>query len=506
MDSNEQNELKSVRRTAKLNLFLLAGTQILIVIVGFIGSGIEKGFTNLKITAIAVTFELAIYLIPKKHRWAEIATGLFYAIIPTLYAFYLMNYVRGGVDKHYYFMASIALIMIFFDKKSIIVYGVFLEILFLIQYAFISKTTLLGVDMDNYVYAILILMLQVGVVIVALAIMIDRAQLYIKLSKEKEFEARENLEKVKILIANIKGSGQVLQESSLELSQKVVTTLEASGNIEMSVKEMGEGISESTVSISNIVEEINSMLPEMEKTKNYSDEIEGLSKNNFALLADGTNQMKALSSEVETIDKAMDVAGETATNLDKDVESIYASLSDIKSIADQTNLLALNAAIEAARAGEEGKGFAVVADEIRKLAEQSSKIVTKISDVIGAISINTKSTVEKVDEGNEAISKGNSFIKEVLAHFEKMKETYNQENLIIIEENKLVGNMNIMLCNFTEKLEKLMAISEEMLSSSEDITANIESQSTEISAVSRAAEELKKMSDELNKLSKEVTA
>ena len=71
----------------------------------------------------------------------------------------------------------------------------------------------------------------------------------------------------------------------------------------------------------------------------------------------------------------------------------------ITSIASQTNLLALNAAIEAARAGEQGRGFAVVAEEVRKLAEESLRATTKISELISDIRAETDRTVNAVEDG-----------------------------------------------------------------------------------------------------------
>jgi methyl-accepting chemotaxis protein len=72
--------------------------------------------------------------------------------------------------------------------------------------------------------------------------------------------------------------------------------------------------------------------------------------------------------------------GEAIEN-SKVVEQISILSESIIQITAQTNLLALNASIEAARAGEAGRGFTVVAEEIRKLAEQSKGVVSKIQNI-----------------------------------------------------------------------------------------------------------------------------
>lgn len=71
------------------------------------------------------------------------------------------------------------------------------------------------------------------------------------------------------------------------------------------------------------------------------------------------------------------------------IDTIFALLTDVETIARQTNLLALNASIEAARAGEAGRGFAVVADEVRRLSQRSRQFSIQIGEQVEK----TKATV-----------------------------------------------------------------------------------------------------------------
>lgn len=65
-------------------------------------------------------------------------------------------------------------------------------------------------------------------------------------------------------------------------------------------------------------------------------------------LIDTTNNMAALSQEIEM----------TLQDFKNDFAMVKEETGTIEDISSQTNLLALNASIEAARAGEAGKGFA----------------------------------------------------------------------------------------------------------------------------------------------------
>lgn len=85
----------------------------------------------------------------------------------------------------------------------------------------------------------------------------------------------------------------------------------------------------------------------------------------------------------------------------------------IDEITTQTRLLALNASIIAAQAGEHGKGFAVVADEIRALADRTSHSTQEIGEVVLSVQQETRSSVERAREGEEAVRTGKALVAQV---------------------------------------------------------------------------------------------
>lgn len=174
--------------------------------------------------------------------------------------------------------------------------------------------------------------------------------------QENENEIRDKiLNSLDILGSEIKNAIEItdnfakIMGNTTETSENIAaSTLDIAGSVQFITEKTSQGVI--------TAEEIEKRAEEL---KNRVIE----SKQKAQMIFDGTK------AELE---KAIENA--------KVVEQISILSESIVHITSQTNLLALNASIEAARAGEAGRGFTVVAEEIRKLAEQSKGVVTKIQD------------------------------------------------------------------------------------------------------------------------------
>ncbi|MFD2446012.1 methyl-accepting chemotaxis protein [Bacillus sp. CGMCC 1.16607] len=138
----------------------------------------------------------------------------------------------------------------------------------------------------------------------------------------------------------------------------------------------------------------------------------------------GFSLVSRLKDEIQFSYQDMIQANEQMTNLSKLIQDTSSFVTAIQEIANQTNLLALNASIEAARAGESGKGFAVVAEEVRKLADNSSKTASQISDNLKSVFIGTEETMEQISNTSRKTTENLQLAIETQESFSKISESF----------------------------------------------------------------------------------
>lgn len=141
-----------------------------------------------------------------------------------------------------------------------------------------------------------------------------------------------------------------------------------------------------------------------------------------AALDEMTASVQSTAANAADADKAMGESGRQAQEGGQVVrraisamEAIEQSSRQITRITDviddiafQTNLLALNAGVEAARAGDAGKGFAVVASEVRSLAQRASESAKEIKRLISQ-------STEQVETGSALVHATGQALDEMIA-------------------------------------------------------------------------------------------
>jgi len=280
------------------------------------------------------------------------------------------------------------------------------------------------------------------------------------------------------LIANAKTSIEEIYTQADDqnaLSEQVSSGI---AGVETQVKLLDEKIiqqSEAVEKSSAAVEEINTTIAAANKA------IENISSE-YSVIVKETESGKAKQNEVT---KQVDLIVKQAQNLAQANEVI-------SNIAAQTNLLAMNAAIEAAHAGEAGKGFSVVSDEIRKLAENSAKQSTAVSDLIENIEksisdivVVSKSSAQSFSSLGEKIQSMDGMLSEIKSDMHK--QNAGAQNIL---------DMMALLANATSSIKESSAqMKDNTLAVVGQIQELKESSQTILSSGNNANEQLIKMDE-----------
>jgi len=283
--------------------------------------------------------------------------------------------------------------------------------------------------------------------------------------------------------------------------------IESAIGINNAVEKTSENVYELNKSIEDIsatTEEISAGMQQtaasMEEMKAISHDIEKTLDDISEKASAGATFAKEANCRALTISKDAKISKETAYEIYNEtnkklrvaieeankINEINILSDSILSITSQTNLLALNAAIEAARAGEAGRGFAVVADEIRKLAEDSKKVVIQIQAVTDGV---IDSVNKLVEAGREALE----FIdQKVVKDYEILVDICSKYSMDATYFEKLAGEFYSSVDNLKVTIQGMVkAIKEVSVAANEGAVgaANIAGKTGEITEKSYAVVE-----------------
>lgn len=134
--------------------------------------------------------------------------------------------------------------------------------------------------------------------------------------------------------------------------------------------------------------------------------------------ATGMISQQELGEMLDTLKEAIDVKSvllEKINQLKEQTNVMKEVVSSVKAVSRRTEVLAINASIESRRAGVHGRSFGIVANEVRKLSEQSEKMVDdvgqriqvleqKMDEVVAQTNINANGPQDLAQNSNKTMS------------------------------------------------------------------------------------------------------
>jgi methyl-accepting chemotaxis protein len=174
---------------------------------------------------------------------------------------------------------------------------------------------------------------------------------------------------------------------------------------------------------------------------------------------DSAKQASQLASRASSVAvRGGDVVGrvvETMKEINVSSKKISEIIGVIDGIAFQTNILALNAAVETALAGDQGRGFAVVATEVRALAGRSADAAKQIRVLIN-------DSVERVEQGTVLVDEARTTMTEVVGSISKVSDLVGEISLASHEQSAGVAQVGVAVNQFDQVTQQNAALVEQM--------------------------------------------
>lgn len=242
-------------------------------------------------------------------------------------------------------------------------------------------------------------------------------------------------------------------DEGYELTQQTIGQIQKllpeEGKITLGLKQLLEGIGNTTIQIEQIEEYLEALVDNTHSTQSQVEEVyRGLEVTGHEIDA-AKSGIHSMATEMGKVTLLFEEFYHMIQNTKEQFANISNLATSITTIANQTNLLSLNASIEAARAGEHGKGFAVVADEIKKLSDTSKDSAMNIMNALKEMDEVMQELSTKTADGKGVVDGTTGMTDEAISLL----------NNIVTAESKVMDNMKGVQESQGQNAEKLDMIS-----------------------------------------------
>ncbi|TCK87967.1 methyl-accepting chemotaxis protein [Natranaerovirga hydrolytica] len=311
-----------------------------------------------------------------------------------------------------------------------------------------------------------------------LNLMVDEYESIIEAIKNTSIDSKK-------LSARLKGNIEEATNITEEVNQSMIKLSDGS-------MQQAEHTSEVTEAVEHLIGEIDSV------TYAMNDATE-LTNNANEKVTIGEKTIKNQQEKMENyITLSKNISSEMSALMTKSNE-ISEITESVNQIANQTNLLALNASIEAARAGEYGQGFAVVAEEIRQLAEQSTRSVDSIGDIISDIQNSIEKANEKIQTFNHNVYDQEDALNHTEEIFQSILEVFKNINEHVNKVTLSCETMSRTSEKVGESIKYISEVADTSAASIQNITASSEEEEAIFQHNLELAQQMEEITNTLSK-------